>query len=258
MADPKGKKPEEDVDAPASAPATDARAQISLAIIEGAVEQDVQRILDTYDAWTATVPLRSREAEQDPHKCTREKHHCKMNGDISKMCVGCLLYRRIVRERASFIVGGRTDACDYVAGGIAEPLIRGFLADARWLEGAKDLAQGAYFVRCPISFTMRQQNTMFPTSQACVQRHPVRFFDAHTILEKLGLGDHITTVLEKLTIHWKTTADGMIYSLDELLNHIAPITNIASAFDSLGISPSGTEVLRVLDSARNISDFADD
>ena len=208
-----------------------------IAVIESLIEANVQRSLDSLDAWKLAGPFRGDQPGRpiDPARCTREKHSCDLDaGDNNSLCVGCTLYRRIVRERSVFPVGGRSDVCDYMATGIAETLIYAFIKDGAWLAPASKIT-GRWFVKHPITFTNRQQSSMTPSTQMGVRRNRIRIYQADELLDKLGLTAAKESILQKMHDYWHTEAGGMFYSLDELLDFLGPVTTIAMNMHRIGI-----------------------
>lgn len=211
--------------------------------IEALIETNVQRTLDSLDAWKMVLPItkQQREAKAAPEKekplCTKEKHTCDMDSDdISALCIGCLLYQRIVKRRTLFQIGGRSDACDFLALQIADPLIGTFIADSRWLQPARDLT-GCWFVKHPVSFTTHTMRAIFPVPQASVRRDRVRLWRASDVLNQLGIdAEHHDTVLKHLRVEWSTASgDGHFYAIDELLDALGGVTQIAAGLTKLGL-----------------------
>lgn len=156
--------------------------------------------------------------------------------EMSTLCVGCALYQRIVKRRVSFCIGGRTDACDFLALQIADPLITSFISNYQWLLPARDLTD-CWFVRHPITFKENVRRTLFPTPQAAIQRNRVRLWRASEILKGFGIdAEHQEIVLKHLTIEWTTGAGGRIYSIDELLSTFNATWQMAEGLTKLGLS----------------------
>jgi hypothetical protein len=214
-------------------------------VIESLIEANVQRSLDSLDSWKLTAPFRGEKGATDPNRCSKEKHTCNMEADdIGTLCVGCILYRRIVIERSMFPVGGRADVCDYLASGIAEPLIFAFIRDGGWLAPAQKL-EGKWFVKHPITFAMRPQTSIIPASQASIRRNKVRLYQADTLLERLGIATSKENILARLHDYWHTETGGVIYSLDELLDLLGPIATIAAGANKMGLSLANIDLGRV-------------
>jgi hypothetical protein len=235
-----------------------AETQISdeeIARVESLVEAGVQRSLESLDAWKLFGPLRGDRPGQpiDPAKCTKEKHKCELHSvttpDTNNICGACLLYKRIVMERSSFPVGGRSDACDYMSGGIADPLIFAFIKNGDWLKPASHFT-GAWFVKHPITYFQRAQSSMAPVSQAGIRRNQVRLYEAHALLAKLGI-QNVDATLGKLHGFWQTEAGGIIYSYDELLDTLGPIATIATCMHNLSLD-STTDMIALCAGARKL------
>lgn len=225
--------------APAAAPAAPvAPAAPDIPYIEALIEANVQRSLDSLDAWKLTAPFRGDDPAKpaDPKKCSKDKHTCNLEAeDISATCVGCVLYRRIVKERSIFPVGGHSGACDYMALSIAEPLIFAFIRNGEWLNPTENL-EGRWFVKHPITFVARTQTSMVPATQVAVRRNKIHLFEGDAILARLGLVGRKDTIYARLHDYWHTKAGGIIYSLDELLDSFGQLTQYATNAYRLGIN----------------------
>jgi len=204
--------------------------------IEIELEVNVQRAMDTFDPWRFSRILEGKPDDtSDRTKCTRENHKCKQSDAQNKMCTGCAIYQRVVREHSLCPVGGHGGVCDAFALHVADPLIRGFMTNSIWLKPAETLT-GKWFVKCPITFHERMRNTMHPIAEIAIRRNMIKLYDARTIIEKLGLIDHFDTILESLVFQYKNkNDDGTIYFYDELIDLIAPIRTIGEAFTAIGI-----------------------
>lgn len=212
--------------------------QLDITYVEALIEANVQRSLDSLDAWKLTAPFRGERPDEKPKegRCSREKHTCNLESeDVGASCVGCVLYRRIVKERAIFPVGGRADVCEYLASGIAEPLIFAFIRNGDWLNPTAQLT-GHWFVKHPITYIARPTSTMIPTTQVAIRRNKIRLFEGDALLEKLGLSAFKDTIYSRLHDYWHTESEGVIYSLDELLDILNPWTQVAMGAHRLGIA----------------------
>jgi len=238
-------------DAPPSAPTPE-----EIAIVESHVEANVQRSLDSFDAWKVMGPFRGDKpgAPPDPSKCTREHHTCDLeSSEPDALCVGCAIYRRIVRERSAFPVGGRADVCDYLANAVAEPLIFAFIKNGQWLAPAAKFT-GAWFVKHPITFAHRPRMSLVPASQVSVRRNKVRIYRAEDVLDRLGLAGARDAILRRLHDYWRTDAGGIFYSLDELLDGLGPLATIAQNSARLGLRASDIgDPMRVIAGIQDIT-----
>jgi len=207
--------------------------RISIEDIESLVEANVQRTLDTLDAWKLAAPFKVQDGSV---QCTRERHVCDLNGSAGKICVGCTLYSRIVMNRDSFQVGGRSEVCDYLASGIADPLIFAFIKNGDWLRPMAKLT-GSWFVKHPITFHSRRPTSLVAVSQVSVRRNKIRIFGADELLKSMRFSD--TSIAETLSImpyYHTTEAGGKIYSLDDLLDVFEPVGNVVSSLARIGIN----------------------
>lgn len=221
--------------AAASAPSVPDAAAI--ASMESLIEANVQSTLDGLDAWTMTAPFLGNAAKS-PTACTKAKHTCDFDAEETKLCIGCLLFRRIVKQRSIFPVGGRTDACDFLAAGIAEPLVTAFMKDSAWLNPLAEL-KGRWFVKHPLTFINKARSTIHPASQVALRRDRARLFDGDALLGQLGLFEQKDKIYTYLHDFWHTKAEGLIYSLDELFEVLGPIIPIAESMNRLGVYDIG-------------------
>ena len=73
--------------ASATAPAKPVLTQEDINVIESLVEANVQRSLDSLDAWKLTGPFRGDQPGKpsDPSKCSKDKHNCDLEAsDINR------------------------------------------------------------------------------------------------------------------------------------------------------------------------------
>lgn len=202
-----------------------------LAQIEALIDINAQRALESLDTWKLTAPFRGGK----PGTCSKERHVCNMDSDnLNALCVGCALYKKIVLSHSIFPVGGQSSVCDYMATGIADPLIFAFIKDATWLAPMANL-RGRWFVKHPITFALRKQSSMCVTPQCAVRRNRVRIFNAEELLARLHLTKESDAIFQNMHDYWRTNAGGAIYSLDELLDVLDAITDVALSMRKIGI-----------------------
>jgi len=237
----------------AASAAADAAEKPNIAAIEAQVEANAQSTLDTLDAWKLAIPFYPKDA---PAKCTKEKHTCNLEAEgVKDMCVGCAIYKRLVIERAVCQIGGRSDINDYIAAGVAAPIIFAFVKEGQWLSPMSELT-GRWFVRHPVTFVIRPQCSLFPEAQVAIKRNRVRIFNGDELLATLGVApENFETVYKRLDAYWHTKEGGAIYSIDNLLDQLGPIAQIAQGVIKLGLEETSIVDLvrgtaRILDMLR--------
>lgn len=222
----------------ASTSAVDGAILAAVSDKESIVEANVQKTLDTFDAWKITLPFRGKDPSNPAPEgfCTQEKHNCDLDADNDRnICIGCLLYKKLVLQRSIFPVGGNTEVCDYFAVGIAEKLIRAFVESDKWLTPMRDI-KGKWFIKHPLTFISRQQSAMIPVAQVALRRNKIHIFEGDALLKRMGISPaQYDSVYRHLRVSWNTEAGGMIYSLDELLDNISPLVQIGAGFSKFGI-----------------------
>jgi hypothetical protein len=217
-----------------SEPATSASAKdkiIDIGEVEAAIEANVQKSLDSFDAWKVVEKLRA----QEKNPCTREKHNCNMDGEIKNMCLGCIMYRNIVLNRSTVPVGGRSDICDYFATNIVAPLILAFAKESNWLSPMSELS-GRWFIKYPITYASRPTSSLVPDVQVMVRRNKIRIYEAEDLLKQFSVtGENVEKLFDHINNPWTTNAGGKIYILDEFLDTLGPIHTIAQKMCQLGL-----------------------
>lgn len=247
MASTSGKAPEiAEQSADREAPAPEgASEEIDIREIELRVEANIQRAMDTFDPWAF---MRALEGDKpNPKGCTAERHKCKMDDDISKMCIGCAIYRKLAREYSACPISGSSMACDAFANRIAQPLIAGFLSNGSWMTPT-DKLKGTWFIRAPFSFSRSEQNTMRVVPEVILRRNAIKLYSASAVMDSLGLTEVSETVLDSLKFHYDTKSGGTIYLYDDLLERLAPLRDIARAFNLIDLEDASKfSITRVIE-----------
>ena len=214
--------------------------QTDISAIEKQVEANVQKSLETLDAWRLTEPL---QRNTQGAKCQKDAIKCDLKEQ--KVCVGCEFYRCLTTGEASFDVGGRSDVCELIAH-MSDYISFGFIQDGKWLNPAATLT-GNWFVRHPVRFVEHRRGALTPKTRVSIQRNKVKFYRADEILAKIGATDEL---YKELRICWKISPTCTIFSFDEFLDYLKPFVDCATAMKHLHIQDAN--ILNIISAIRDL------
>lgn len=220
----KGKQPE---DGPTTL------AEVGPALItraENEIENKVQLALTELDPWKLVKPIyqiNRMTEEQIAKTCTKEHHICDL--DSGRVCVGCAVYRQLIKTHSVFGSNSASDMRDIIAM-IYSVMSTPFIKDGRWLD-ALDKSPDTWFVSFPLVIQRANHYSLVAGPFITVKRNRARLYEAGVLLARLGLSAYKDTIYRKLPERWKTSAGGTVYCINDLLDELtfvsAPIEGLA-------------------------------
>jgi hypothetical protein len=207
---------------------------------ENEIESMVQLALTELDPWNLVKPIyqiNRMTEEQIAKTCTKERHICDL--DSGRVCVGCALYRQLVKTHSVFGSNSASDMRDIIAM-IYGAMSTQFIKNGRWLT-ALDKSPDTWFVSFPLVIQRTQHFSLVAGPFITVKRNRVRLYEAGALLARLGLSAYKDTIYRKLPERWNTSAGGVVYCLNDLLDELAPISAPVEGLTRLGIQVRARE-----------------
>ena len=234
-----GEKKDKQPEGSSSSSSTDASSisEVGPALItraENEIESMVQLALTELDPWNLVKPIyqiNRMTEEQIAKTCTKERHICDL--DSGRVCVGCALYRQLIKSHSVFGSNSASDMRDILAM-IYGAMSTQFIKNGRWLT-ALDKSPDVWFVSFPLVIQRTGHYSLVSGPFITIKRNRVRLYEAGALLERLGLSAFKDTIYRKLPERWNTSAHGTIYCLNDLLDDLAPISTPIEGLTHLGI-----------------------